>query len=123
MRNTTTPKPEPKKHGLEPLGDLPTNAKATASVSGEGDDRRLRLRVEGLPDPAGDEYGVWLYSSIAEAKRLAAEPRGSFELDAALPQGADRYRFLDVSLEPRDGNPNPSGETVLRAPLSDLFGE
>ena len=36
---------------------------------------------------------------------------------AAAPAG---YRYLDVSLEPADGNPNHSGQSVLRVPLRSL---
>ena len=38
-----------------------------------------------------------------------------------LPPDASDYRFLDVSSEPADANPNHSGASVLRAPLAELL--
>jgi hypothetical protein len=40
---------------------------------------------------------------------------------AELPAAAARYRYIDVSLEPADGNPNHSGQSVLRVPLRGLL--
>jgi hypothetical protein len=42
-------------------------------------------------------------------------------LEAPLPRGFQRYRFIDVSSEPADGNPNHSGASVLRVPLAKLL--
>jgi hypothetical protein len=41
-------------------------------------------------------------------------------MDLRLPAQASRYRSIDVSFEPSDGNPNHSGQSVLRVPLSKL---
>ena len=37
-----------------------------------------------------------------------------------LPRNASHYRYVDISREPPDGNPNHSGESVLRVPLAKL---
>jgi len=81
----------------------------------------LELSVAGLPDPGGDGYVVWLYNSLSEARPLN-RPRSerAFQLDAKLPEGAERYRFIDISREPGDDNRNHSGESVLRVPISKL---
>ena len=41
-------------------------------------------------------------------------------MEARLPEGYERFRFLDVSQEPDDGNPNHSGASVLRIATADL---
>jgi len=78
------------------------------------------LRVHGLP--ALDEaYQVWLYNSVSDAVGVARVVRGRFALNAALPVDPARYRSIDVSREPLDGNPNHSGESVLRVPVARLL--
>jgi len=82
---------------------------------------RLELSASGLPDPGGSGYAVWLYNSLSEARPLnRPQSTRAFELKTRLPKGANRYRFVDVSLEPADGNDNHSGQSVLRVPLSSL---
>ncbi|MDQ3991717.1 MAG: anti-sigma factor, partial [Actinomycetota bacterium] len=65
-------------------------------------------------------YTVWLYDSVAEARPLARFRGSRASLDLRLPRGLSGYRYLDVSREPPDGNPNHSGESVLRTPLGRL---
>jgi len=89
-------------------------ATGTATIDG----RKLTLKLRNLPDPKGGVYTVWLYDSIIDAKRLA-EVRGR-TATAKLPRNTKGYEFLDVSLEPRDGNANHSGQSVLRAELRKL---
>ena len=63
---------------------------------------------------------MWLYSSVDRARPLGSFPSGEFDLDAPLPRDAERYREVDISLEPGDGNPNHSGDSYLRVPLARL---
>jgi hypothetical protein len=98
---------------------------AIAGGAGEGSaevkDGTLTLSLAGLPDPGGAGYEVWLYNSLGDARPLnRAQTKRAFELKTKLPEGADRYRFLDISREPDDGNSNHSGQSVLRVPLSRL---
>jgi hypothetical protein len=104
-----------KRAKLTPLA----GARGDGNVEVTGD--KLELSVGGLPDPGAGGYVVWLYNSLAEARPLS-RPQGTpaFDLTAALPQGAGRYRSIDVSLEPGDSNRNHSGQSVLRVPLSQL---
>ena len=37
-----------------------------------------------------------------------------FDLTASLPRNWRRYRWIDISREPPDGNPSHSGESVAR---------
>jgi hypothetical protein len=103
---------------LEPLPGMPRARGRARLVQREGRDR-LELRVTGLPRPDG-RYTVWLYSSVSDARSLGSFPSGDIELDAPLPRRAERYRDIDVSLEPEDGNDNHSGDSYLRVPLPRL---
>jgi hypothetical protein len=87
---------------------------------GRGRDARLELRVRGLPVVDG-AYEVWLFNSAIDSVGLARVARGSFAIRTRLPEGAARWRYLDVSREPLDGNPNHSGASVLRARVARLL--
>ena len=119
--------------GSEPAAETPapaggTSAKLAPLAGGKGAGQaqvsgdRLELSVSGLPDPGGAGYVVWLYNSLSDARPLTRPQRfeKAFDVKAALPQNADRYRFIDVSLELEDDNRNHSGQSVLRVPLSEL---
>jgi hypothetical protein len=97
---------------LTPLMGSP--ARGSARISGG----RLELTASGLRPRA--RYQVWLYDSIVDAVPVGSLRGPSGRIDARLPAGAARHRFLDVSLEPADGNRNHSGQSVLRVPLSKL---
>ncbi len=106
---------EPGARRLAPLAGGP--ATGTIRVVRHGQGSRLRLRVLGLPSPRTGGYVAWLYNSVSDARPLGGQLRGTFSLDAPLPADYKRYRFVDISREPADGNRNHSGESVLRTPL------
>ena len=106
--------PAPAPVALEPLGPAP-GARGTAAIT----DGRLQLKASGLMRGA---YTVWLYDSVIDAKQVARFNGTSADLEAKLPNGWERYRSIDVSREPADRNPNHSGESLLRAPVSKLSG-
>jgi len=103
---------------LEPLAG--GGATGTASIVPRGGGASLKLSVRGLPRPATGGYVVWLYDSVSDARSLTSSLKGRFQASTPLPAGYERYRYLDVSREPADGNRNHSGESVLRVPLSAL---
>jgi hypothetical protein len=114
---TSSPSPAPAAKGGAALSALApsSSAKGTARLRG----RRLTLSVSGLAAPAGS-YEVWLYNDQIDAVPVTSFRSGSTTVSATLPQSPAGYRYLDVSLEPADGNPNHSGQSVLRVPLRDL---
>jgi hypothetical protein len=57
---------------------------------------------------------------VIEAASLTKVRGTKLVLDLQLPRNASHFRYLDISLEPADGNPNHSGESVLRVPLAKL---
>jgi len=77
------------------------------------------MTVAGLPPPQGS-YEVWLYNDEIDSVPVASFRSGSATVTAKLPASAAGYRYLDVSQEPADGNPNHSGQSVLRVPLRSL---
>lgn len=114
-RTARTAPPPPPRVRLEPVGQ----ARGTAGSVQLQRRQRLRISVRGLP--AG-QYTAWLYTSIADAVPIARFDGGSHTEQVQLPEEAPRFRYLDVSREPPDGNPNHSGESVLRAPLDRVLG-
>ncbi len=114
----TPPAPAPKPRALEPLVDG-FSGQGTAVIEGTGANRRIKVTLRNLP-PREEAYAVWLYNSIGDARLLDSAVGSNLVVDKPLPAGADRYRFVDVSREPIDENPNHSGASVLRIPLADL---
>jgi hypothetical protein len=105
------PAAAPKAAKLVALGA--PGAAGTAEVSGG----RLALKARGLP--AG-HYEIWLYNSILDTRSIGTANGRRISVTAKLPGGWKRYRFVDVSREPRDGNLSHSGESVLRVPTKTL---
>lgn len=110
------PKPGPQVALVPVSGAGGAHGSATLTQGG----RRLRIDVTGLPDPHGGAYQVWLYDSVIDAASLTKVSGTKLTLDLKLPRNASHYRYVDISLEPADGNPNHSGESVLRVPLAKL---
>jgi hypothetical protein len=93
---------------------------ATATGTASLTDGRLRLNVMGLPDPRGGTYTVWLYNSVIDSRPIGTGKGTAIKLNAKLPADAKSFRYVDVSLEPADGNPNHSGDSVVRVALAKL---
>jgi hypothetical protein len=125
--NESGSQPAPAQDGPGP-GEQPDGRTARLSpLSGDRGEGRLEvtdegatITIRGLPNPSGS-YQVWLYDSVVRAESLGTFAGASGRLRVQLPADARTYRFLDVSLEPADANPNHSGDSVLRAPLRDLL--
>lgn len=83
----------------------------------------LLLRAGVTPNERNQAYEVWLYNSAKDAVSLGAgvaqggQLEGRQELPADLLQ---RYKFIDVSLEPLDRNTKHSGNSVIRGELAKL---
>ncbi|WP_448626047.1 anti-sigma factor [Geodermatophilus sp. URMC 64] len=100
---------------LDPLDDAP--ASGTARVV-ERDGERL-LEVD-LTAPAPDDgfYEVWLIDQGIQGMYPVGVVREG-TTDLPLPDGIDlgRYPVVDVSVEPLDGDPAHSGDSVARGVL------
>ena len=90
-------------------------ATAEARMRGTGDDQVMTMTAKGLPrPPAGAYYEVWLVGEGGQdlpVGVLAPDGEGVWSLPAEV---AARYRAIDVTLEPADGDPSRSDRTVLR---------
>ena len=98
---------------LEALAEVTPGAAQLVAV-----DERLRLVVEApdLPDPDG-YYALWLIDTdVSGMISLGPLEEGRvYELPAGFDPAA--YPVVDVSIEPFDGDPTHSGNSVLRGVL------
>jgi hypothetical protein len=102
----STSKPKAKPVRLAAVGS--GNATGTVTLL---PGKRLKFKLHGLPSADGGTYQVWAYNSVIDAKPIGT-PKS-----AKLPADAKHFRYLDISIEPADGNPNHSGRSVLRVPM------
>jgi anti-sigma-K factor RskA len=90
----------------------------TATVIDDRDE--LRLSVRGLPPSGPDDfYELWLLNSASDLVSLgsfAVGPSGTATIDVPLPVPPDRFAFVDVSVEPADGDPAHSAHSIIRGP-------
>jgi hypothetical protein len=101
---------------LEPLAGK--TGDGTAELLRVGADTELRVAVSSLPNARGF-YELWLIN--ADGKRMVSlgvlDPRtgGTYLVPADLT--AQGYRIVDVSLEPYDGKPEHSTDSIIRGTL------
>jgi hypothetical protein len=92
-------------------------------IAERGGRRQVVVQATLRPNQGRQAYEVWLYNSPTDAKSIGAQvtdARGVYQGAGPLPQDFQRYRFIDVSLEPIDRNTRHSGESVLRGPIPTL---
>ncbi|XVU22961.1 anti-sigma factor [Actinoplanes sp. CA-054009] len=102
---------------LTPLATVPPNAGGDVEVFSDG---QLRIDVRNLPLTTGF-HEVWLLDPDRPGKMVALGNL-SDQPDAVLPvpPGTDlnRFRLVDVSDEPHDGDATHSGRSLLRGTLT-----
>ncbi|MBU2667946.1 anti-sigma factor [Actinoplanes bogorensis] len=101
---------------LTPLGTVPPTAGGDVRVLADG---RLRIDVHNLPLTTGF-HEVWLLDPEDPAKMVALGSLADRPTLLPVPPGTDlaRYRLVDVSDEPHDGNAAHSGHSLLRGTLT-----
>lgn len=100
---------------LEPLAETPAGR---AQVTEDAQGRQLAVELDAdLREPGYLE--VWLLTEDAQGLVPVGTLRGS-ESVLALPEGIDLGEFpvVDVSIEPFDGDPGHSGQSVVRGRLT-----
>ncbi|MGY1605068.1 anti-sigma factor [Geodermatophilus sp. SYSU D00815] len=100
---------------LDPLDDAP--ASGTAEVVVRDGERLLEVRLDAAA-PDDGYYEVWLIDERVEGMySLGVVREGTTDLP--LPEGIDltEYPIVDVSVEPLDGDPRHSGDSVARGVL------
>ncbi|MEO6988660.1 MAG: anti-sigma factor [Aquihabitans sp.] len=101
---------------LDPLGTAPPGS-GNAKLIDDAGQYRLKVDTADL-DPGEGFLEVWVID--AEVTKLVSlgpvRPDGTYD----LPPGLDPEQFpvVDVSVEPLDGNPGHSGDSVLRGTLT-----
>jgi hypothetical protein len=113
------PEPAAKSVELTALGaDFPGHG--TARIEGSGTESRLVMSLRDLP-PREEAYQVWLYNSLTDALPIDRVVGSTLDIDEVLPVDPAGYKYIDVSREPIDDNPNHSGASVMRVPISELL--
>ena len=105
---------------LAPLPGAPSEGVAVVGISEQEGERSVTVELEGLSDP-GDVYGLWLFTSLIDSQPLGTTDSGDGTISAALPDDAESYVWLDLSLEESDDDQLHSGRSVRRAPLAELL--
>ena len=110
--------------GDEPRGRAIALAPLVLGAGGEarlqlaGGGRRATLVASGLrPSRRGEFYELWLLRPDAELVALGSfrvGADGRARIQVPLPVSPSEYRFVDVSVEPDDGDPAHSTRSVLR---------
>lgn len=102
------------------LAHLPgwTGSTGTAEIEQYADGRRVAVVRTNLTPSVKDGHEVWLMDA-ATGKRVGLGflkgESGAFVLPAHV--DLSTYSNIDVSAEPHDGNPAPSGDSIIRGPL------
>jgi anti-sigma-K factor RskA len=102
---------------LGPLAD--PEATGTASIAGAGGERELTVNLDSASEHDGF-LEVWLLSPDASGLVSLGVLRGD-TATFPVPDGLDLGEFpvVDISVEPFDGDPSHSGDSVVRGTLDD----
>jgi len=105
---------------LRPLAPAATPALGTARLLAKPG--RLEVSLRGVrPSPPGTFYELWLMNSPGDLVSLASfrvPASGRLTMEVPLPVSPSSYHFVDISLQPANGSPRHSGDSVLRGPIS-----
>lgn len=94
------------------------DARGEARIVQNGESRRVRVTVHGLPGTSG-YYEVWLMDRTHRKLIPLGTLGGEGTSTLPLPRGVstDAFPLLDVSAQPYDGGTAHSGDSVVRGPL------
>ena len=99
------------------------NVRGVAVIAQRGGQRQLIVQAQLPRNKEGQAYQVWLYNSDGDARSLGAQVadrNGAFQGAGPLPEGFERYRFIDVSREDIRGDEGHGGDSVLRGRLDQI---
>jgi anti-sigma-K factor RskA len=102
---------------LDPLADSGASGQARVVERDDGS-RALELTLDAAPLDEG-YYEVWLLDEAVARLVPVGVVQGGGDTTLELPPGLDlgEYPVVDVSVEPLDGDPSHSGESVVRGVL------
>lgn len=97
--------------GLSPAG---TQASGNAEILQRGESYRLHLELSDLPNEPTSYVEVWLIDPQVKGMISLGPFHGNG--DYVIPSGVNpaNYPIVDVSIEPADGVPTHSNESILR---------
>ena len=102
---------------LRPLSADASGAGGTAQLDDAAGEAKLELT--GLPpSPPSEYYELWLLDGPKKLVSLGSfrvPDSGKANIRVPMPVDPQLFRFIDVSVEPVDGGPEHSGNSVLRA--------
>ncbi len=95
-----------------------SGASGDVLLADDRDERSLLVETAGLPRPDGF-YEVWLLDVDGERLVALGALDASGQGRLTVPDGVEiaEYPVVDVSLEPDDGDPGHSGNSILRGDL------
>ena len=99
------------------------NVRGVAVIAQRGGERQLIVQAQLPRNEDGQAYQVWLYNADGDARSLGAQVadrNGAFQGAGPLPEGFDRYKFIDVSREDTRGDDGHGGDSVLRGRLDQV---
>lgn len=104
---------------LAPLPGVRPPGRVTVLIRSRGA-RSIEARLRGLPNPNG-RYELWLYDSRRHSARLGHLDGGTGRIRARVSRHAGRYRFLDLSREPKPFDARHSRQSLFRTRLGHLL--
>ena len=110
------PRDAPSEIAIAPLRGVRIPGRVTVLLHRPPGARALEARLRGLPNPSG-RYELWLYDSRRRSARLGHLDAGTGRIRARLPKRARRYRFLDLSREPKPADARHSRRSLFRSRL------
>lgn len=107
---------------LDQRAELVALGESTGLGTAELSDRTLDVTIDGLDPLVDADYELWLLDLEGdELEDLISLGTVNEDGTYSIPEDLDLDEFsvVDISIEPKDGNEEHSGNSVLRGPLSD----
>jgi hypothetical protein len=108
---------------LKPVDPKNKSYVGIAQFVGNGKEIDIGVQAKLPKTDSKHAYEVWLYNSPTEAVSLGARQSnadGTFSGANKLPSGYEKYKYIDISLEPINADKKHSGNSVLRGALADI---
>ena len=100
-----------------------TYGRGTAQiVDADGGRAALRLKVSGFLKPTGGGYAVWLINPPDDARRLYATADTAITRRIPLPDGYEKYQYVEIARAVPDLDSPHSTFSLLRVRVSALAG-
>jgi hypothetical protein len=109
---------------LKPLNGA--NASGAAFILNQGGKPVLAVQAKLPPLPSSQRkaaYNVWLFNSPKDAFSIGAQftdAQGNYQGVKEMPANYQKYKFVDVSIQPFNNRTAHSGNSILRGAFADL---